>query len=115
MRPMPKARTLEEAVHLVIESNRSDGYSPNRFIGITEGGSAENLLGVCIRLIDKGEILDYLAGALERHPTLLTLEDFVSRTGSTWGFSDSTVQNAQARVKLFDTLAGGARYGMAEG
>jgi hypothetical protein len=71
--------SLGKAVERVVTSNRKDGYLPTRFIQITEGGYAGDLLERCARVIEKGETLQYLEIALQRFPTLLTLEDFVSR------------------------------------
>lgn len=110
MRPLPNPRNLNEAVRFVIESNRSDGYLPNRFIQATADGTAPNLLAVCINLISKGETLQYLESALRRLPTLLTLEDFVSHRGSEWGFDEATVEAACARSEYFDQIAGCVRY-----
>jgi hypothetical protein len=110
MRELPNAQNLGEAVSRVIESNRSDGYTPTRFIQATADGTAPNLLPICVKLIAKGETLEYLDSALRRFPMLLTLEDFVSRRGSEWGFDEATVETARARSAYFDQLAGGTRY-----
>jgi len=110
MRQLPNVKTLKEAVKEVIESNKSDGYIPTRFIQATGSGDEPDLLSVCERLIVKGETLEYLERALKRFPTLLTLEDFVVRQGITWGFSREAIEVAKARVQYFDQLAGTARY-----
>ena len=107
---MPQADSLHQAVQIVIASNRSDGYPPTRFIQVTEGGYADNLLELCNRLIEKGETLQYLESAFGRFPTLLTLEDFVSRFGVGWGFSSTAVAAAKDRAAYFDQLVGGSRY-----
>lgn len=109
-RKLPKALSLKEAVIQVIESNKTDGYPPARFIQATQDGYSPNLLQVCDRLITKGETLEYLEPALRRIPTLLTLEDFVARQGNKWNFPASTIAEAEARVKHFDTIAGRVRY-----
>ena len=106
MRPLPTPQTLSAAVRLVIESNREDGYTPTRLIQFTQEGFARNLIAVCSRLINKGEILEWLERALERHPMLLTLEDFVCLRGSEWGFDAATIQMACARATHFDHIAG---------
>jgi hypothetical protein len=41
---------------------------------------------------------------------LLTLEDFVSRRGSEWGFSEAIVEASRARSEYFDQMAGRIRY-----
>ncbi len=107
---MPHAHNLREAVQLVIASNRSDGYPPTRFIQVTEEGYADDLLERCTRLIEKGETLEYLDSAFQRFPTLLTLEDFVSRFGTDWGFPSTAIAAAQDRAAYFDQLVGGPRY-----
>ena len=110
MRSLPNSETLNDAVRCVIDSNRSDGYNPTRFTQATMDGTAPDLLSVCIRLINKGETLEYLDVALRRFPTLLTLEDFVSRRGAEWGFDEPTVEMARARSIYFDQIAGRGRY-----
>jgi hypothetical protein len=110
MRPLPNALDLHAAVRAVIDSNRSDGYQPNRFVGVTADGTAPDLLVVCKRLINKGETLEYLEPALKSYPTLLTLEDFVSRHGLEWGFDEATIETARARCAYFDKIAGRTRY-----
>lgn len=71
MRPLPDVQTLPDAVRRVIESNLSDGYPPNRFIGMTQDGTAPDLLAVCTRLINKDENLADIENALKSVPTLL--------------------------------------------
>jgi hypothetical protein len=110
MRQVPSVQTLKEAVKEVIESNKSDGYNPTRFVQATGNGDEPDLLSVCEMLIVKGETLEYLERALRRFPTLLTLEDFVVRHGVAWGFSREAIKVAKARVQYFDQLAGTARY-----
>jgi hypothetical protein len=110
MRSLPNLETLNDAVRSVIDSNRSDGYNPTRFTQATMEGTAPDLLFVCARLINKGETLEYLDIALRRFPTLLTLEDFVSRRGAEWGFDAPTVEMARARSIYFDQIAGRSRY-----
>lgn len=110
MRHLPTPRDLNDAVRCVIESNRSDGYTPTRFIQVTADGTAPDLIAICIRLINKGEILEHLDGALKRFPTLLTLEDLVSHYGSVWGFDEATIEMARARSEYFDQIARQTRY-----
>jgi hypothetical protein len=110
MRSLPSVETLCEAVIYVIQSNKNDGYLPNRFIQITQDGYAPDIFDICDRLITKGETLQWLESALTRFPTLLTLEDFVAVHGLDWGFSQYTVEVAKARVKYFDQISGGKRY-----
>ena len=110
MRQLPSPQNLNDAVRCVIGSNCLDGYTPNRFIQATGDGAAPDLLAVCIRLINKGETLEHLDSALRQFPALLTLEDFVSRCGSEWGFDEKTVATARARSAYFDQIAGRTRY-----
>jgi len=58
VRRLPTPPTLSAAVQLVIESNHEDGYTPTRFIQVTQEGFAPNLLAVCSRVINKGEYLN---------------------------------------------------------
>lgn len=110
MRPMPRPTSLQAAVQYVIESNSADGYTPTRFIQITQDGTAPSLLAICTRLINKGELLEYLENAVKACPTLLLLEDLVSAYGTKWGFDERTILMAAARSEQFDRIAGGKRY-----
>ena len=109
-RPLPHPNALMDAVREVIDSNRADGYQPNRFVGATQYGNAANLLAVCRDLINNPETLEWLEKAMQSFPTLLTLEDFVCRYGSSWGFDAATIQVACARAVFFDQIAGHTRY-----
>ena len=109
-RQLPTVSTLNDAVRYVIDSNRADGYVPSRFMQITANGDLPNLLEVCKRLINKGELLETLEKDFAKYPAMVTIEDFVARRGSEWGFDSMTVQNAQARSVYFDQLVGQQRY-----
>src|SRR5262245_3287947 len=110
MRSLPAADTLSDAVAEVVRSNKKDGYHPNRFIQATMAGHSVDLLLVCVHLIQNAEILEHLEKALRKHPSLLTLEDFVARSGKAWGFSDDVITIAAARAAYFDQLVGERRY-----
>lgn len=109
-RNLPNAGDLRTAVWLVIESNRSDGYRPTRFIGATGGGNAPDLVQICTSLVAGGDTLMALEKALQRVPSLLTIEDLIARSGNLWGFSPPTIEMASARVDYFDRSAGFKRY-----
>jgi hypothetical protein len=74
---LPSPKSLADAVREVIRQNKELGYQPNRFIGATQEGYSPNLRQVCIDLMYGGDALQALEDALERYPTLLTLEDLV--------------------------------------
>lgn len=103
-------KNLQAAVRYVIESNCADGYTPSRFIQMTQDGTAPNLLSICTRLINKGELLEYLELAVKECPTLLLLEDVVAIHGAEWGFDERTIEMAAARSERFDRVAGSKRY-----
>ena len=109
---LPTVRTVNEAVRFVINSNREDGYVPSRFIQITQNGDAPNILEVCRRLINKGELLETLEKDFAKYPGMVTIEDFVGRQGDEWGFDDATIRNARARSDYFDQLVGKQRFAM---
>jgi hypothetical protein len=110
MRSLPNVSSLQEAVKEVIKSNKADGYPPNRFIQATRDGYAPNLPEICNGLITKGETLQWLEEAFKKHSDLLTLEDFVSKYGKQWGFSQDTIKIAEARAQYFDQLVKHKRY-----
>src|SRR5580692_1268937 len=105
MRPLPSVHDLRGAVGSVIESNRQDGYPAARFRNVTMDGASPDLFAVCRKLINKGELLALLEAEIAKRPTLLTLEDFVCRYGSEWGFDSATVAMADARRIRFDQVA----------
>lgn len=110
MLPLPDVARLAEAVRRVIESNINDGYQPSRFIQATENGYAKDVQSVAERLITKGETLEYIEAALQRHPMLLTREDSDARFGDQWGFSDEAIRDARERSAYFDKIAGARRF-----
>jgi hypothetical protein len=112
---MPTPKNLPSDVHCVIESNSADGYTPTRFIQMTEDGSAPDLLAICTRLINKGELTEYLENAVKACPTILLLEDLVATYGAEWGFGAPTIEMAAARSEQFDRVAGFRRYVRAGG
>jgi hypothetical protein len=97
-------------VRAVIASNIADGYTPSRFAGVTQDGTAPNLVDVCSKLINDPATLEWLENELRKRPTLLTTEDFVCRHGANWGFNQATIKAACARVTYFDQVAGNKRY-----
>ena len=109
-RSLPPAQSLSDAVREVIQSNSLDGYQPHRFAGVTQGGNAPNLIAVCRKLINDAETLAWLEKELSKIPTLLTIEDYVWRYGSQWGFDPATINMAHARAVRFDQVAAYTRY-----
>ena len=104
--------SLREAVETVIQQNRSIGYTPTRFIQMTEGGNADNLPEICDRLIQNVETHDAVSSQLSRHPDILTLEDLIvhSTHGGDWGLNEMTLDTAKARVDGWDKEAGQRRW-----
>lgn len=109
-RPLPTPQSLGDAVRDVIKSNIADGYTPSRFAGVTEDGTAKDLVGICGKLINDPATAEWLENELEKRPTLLTIEDFVCRYGSGWRFSQAIIDAACARVEYFDKIANRTRY-----
>src|SRR5271155_1098198 len=109
-RPLSAPQSLGDAVRDVISSNLADGYTPSRFAGVTQAGTAPNLVDVCTKLINDPATLEWLDSELKKRPTLLTIEDFVCRQGLRWGFNQATIGTACDRVKYFDQVAGRNRY-----
>ena len=112
---MPTPKNLQAAVQCVIESNSADGYTPSRFIQMTEDGTAPTLLAICTRLINKGELTEYLENAVKACPKILLLEDLVAIYGAEWGFDLPTIEMAAARSEQFDRTAGFRRYVLSGG
>ena len=54
MRPIPEPKDLEAGVQYIIESNRADGYTPTRFIQITQDGNARNPMGTGLTPVQVG-------------------------------------------------------------
>ena len=108
----PAPSTVKEAVETVIAQNKSIGYNPARFIQITQGGYANDLIEVCDRLIQRGETLDAVSSQLDKHPDILTLEDLIvhSPHGKEWGLDESTIEISKARVETWDIEVGHQRW-----
>lgn len=109
MRLLPRVHTLRDAVETVIKSNVKDQYRPNRFITVVTVSDLE-LKEVCGRLICKPESLSALYEAFQKHSDLLTIEDFVSRYGETWGFNEEVIKEARLRTEQFDQWVNHKRY-----
>lgn len=75
------------------------GYTPTRFIQVTGDGNVPELDKVCTGLIMSQKALQWLEEDLRKLPQFLTIEDFVSRWGNEWGFSQIVIQEAKARSK----------------
>ncbi len=108
----PAPSTVKEAVGTVIAQNKSVGYNPARFIQITQGGYANDLIEICDRLIQRGETLDAVSNQLGNYPDILTLEDLIvhSPHGKEWGLDESTIEIAKARVETWDIEVGHQRW-----
>ena len=102
--------SLGEAVREVIRQNKSQRYTPTRFIQATGNGEAPGLLEVCIGLITSESALEWLDKALQQYPNLLTLEDYVMRWGTEWGFGTGVVEYAGALSATFDKIAARTRW-----
>ncbi len=109
-RPFPPVKDIREAVKEVIKSNKNDGLRPQRFSNITANGDIPDLKLVCERLIENDEILEELEKGFKQCNSMLILEDFVAVHGQSWGFKESTLIKAKARVHYFNHLAGFPRY-----
>jgi len=107
---LPTAASLAEAVHEIIRDNLAQKQQLPWFIVATGGGNAPDLVGACTRLIMNPENLPYLESILVKRPNLLTLEDFVSRHGVSWGFARNVVEEAHARSIRFDQVVGHQRW-----
>ena len=109
---LPTPRSLPEAVQEVIRQNVALGYRPARFIQATQEGYEPNLLQVCTDLIYSADALQALEDALSSYPELLTLEDLLARSryGTEWGFDETVIEQAEARIQYFDARVGYQRW-----
>ena|SRR5450631_3263882 len=108
-RTLPTAQTLRDAVLRVIE--QPDGWqNVSRFVAATEYGDAPNLVDRIRNLIMNPETVAFRERELEDFPYLLTIEDYVWRYGSLWGFDEPTIQMARACAERYDQVAMRARY-----
>ncbi len=98
---IPKVNNLREAVQFVIKNNTDIGYSPTYFIRETSC-SDRALPGQCIKLVHSPNALNAVYMALEKHPDMVTLEDFVVRYGEEWGLPAETISKAKESVTTFN-------------
>ena len=80
---LPHVNNLREAVNLVIKNNKSEGYHPSLFIRITDCPDNE-LVEKCEKLIKSPSAQTHLLKVLEKHPNIITLEDFVIKYGKNY-------------------------------
>ena len=106
--PLPQVQSLRDAVLEVI--NQPHGKPATRFVSATQYGNAPNLVQVCTSLILNPEAVAYRERELKDYPDLLTIEDFVCRHGSAWGFNQMTIQTVCGYAQHYDDIAGHTRY-----
>jgi hypothetical protein len=106
MVPLPEVKTLQDAVIAVISNNKKCGYNPTRFIQLTEGGFASDLLHRCERLMMSEGDSETLERAVREHPGMLLLEDFIVPQGREWGFSEEAVRRAEAWLQYITQVTG---------
>ena len=63
------------------------------------------------RMINNHEAVEYREKEVKRFPSLLTIEDYVRRYGLSWGFDQTTIQNASGNAQYFDQLVA-SQYGL---
>ena len=102
--------SLQNAVRNVIDNNTGLGYPSLGFKRATLDGSHPELLAVCQELIASSRAVSAMEEAVKQYLGLLTLEDYVMRWGSEWGFGPETVEIAGASAEAFDMLSGSRRW-----
>lgn len=95
---------LRDAVDDVIDNNKSAGYPPTRFMEKTRDKAGSDLRLACEDLLLSETAENAVIAALQSHPKMWTLEDFVIRQGVSWGFGPEALRAAQRRVKDFDAI-----------
>lgn len=112
--PSPQSVTnpgsLRGAVKMVLSNNRALGYPSQRFSQITQEGNNPELLRLCEELVMSANALAYMEKAVTTYSGFLTLEDYVARWGTEWGFSPDAVEMAGASAETFDRLVGYQRW-----
>ena len=103
---VPDPVTLRDAVREVIRQNREVGYSPGRFIQLTENGEAEDLVSRCQNLVNDPATFDILFDGVAAHPAFLSLEDLIAHSNQAgdWGLDDASVIEARARAEALNSL-----------
>lgn len=107
-RTLPTVQSLREAVLAVI--NQPQGKPATRFISATQYGDAPNLVRACADLILNSEAVEFREKEVRGFPYLLTIEDFVWRRGSEWGFNETVIRTARACAERYDQVANHIRY-----
>lgn len=113
LRTLPVALNLEEACQRVISSNKDDGYPPNNFFDIVNGKYGRVLVDHVSKLIVKADTVERIQKLIKtnvRLRNLLTIEDYIQRFGSEWGFEPPYVEAAKFNVQQYDQSAGYKRY-----
>ncbi len=102
--------TLRNAVREVIEQNKSMGHNATRFSQATVNGQAHNLGEICERFICSPNAVAAIGNAIRERGGLLTIEDYVVRWGSEWGFDALVIHVAGESAEWFDRIVGYKRY-----
>ena len=104
MNRLPEAISLHHAIKLVIEQNKSIGYNPNRFINKLEGLNGMALVEGVAELIKNERAVTEVYKHLEKYKEMWTIEDFVKRYGSNWGFDSETIIQASQNIEIYNNL-----------
>ena len=102
--------SLQNALRSVIENNFGLGYPSLGFRKATLNRSHSEVLSVCEELIASARAGSAMEKAVTTYSGFLTLEDYVARWGTEWGFSAQAVEHAQASAEAFDKLVGYQRW-----
>ena len=74
---------------------------------MTQNGAAPNLVEVCTNLIMSSQAVAYVENEIAGGVSfLLTIEDFVRHQGAAWGFTQQTIQRADANALFYDSVSG---------
>lgn len=99
---IPTAVSLRDAVDLVIEQNKSIGYPPTIFMRELKDLHGGALVDRCNKFIKSNSAFAAVWKALQEHPKMWTIEDFVIRQGNQWGFSEEVIEKAKQSVEEFN-------------
>lgn len=99
---IPNAESLRHAVDLVIEQNKSIKHPPKIFIRELNGLNGGVLVDRCSKFIKSDSAFAAVWEALQNHPKMWTIEDFVIQQGNQWGFPEEIIEKAKQSVEEFN-------------
>lgn len=97
---------LSQAVNMVIDQNKSLGFTPTRFIEMTGHGDHPDLDTIITNLVKKDDLLEFLEQQIEKFGEVLSIEDLITFAPDGFGLSEEIIKKAREKSNWFNIKRG---------